>query len=453
MKPSRYTLFVEAKNDQWFIYNALTGTVLVVDAELKQCLHENHLEKIDPPFLDSLNQYGFITDESIDELKIHRFNHNLAKYNKRKSSFLVFTTYGCNLCCPYCYEGPVVSPEYSSLHMRPEMTSQVAQFIINQTLHNKSQTVGIGLYGGEPLLNMDCCETLLKTVSQWCTTSGVTFYATVTTNGTLLTEAGYARIGKYLSSVHITLDGPQHFHDKNRTKKDGSGSYADILHNLSLLRTTKEHLSIRINVDEENRHAMGEVLRDLEKIGFKGRPYFHLYFAQIMPQDACLTFPEDPEYETQTKESIWYLPPLMKMALDRGWGTHLAVNIGQEHCLVPTNVTSCAYVKDGMYSIDPQGDIYMCPASAGSTQYRIGKICNGAATWEPSYYHIITRDPTLIEPCTACDVLPACGGGCAIASYFKYADYHTTFCKFTRDIIYERLRAHLKFRYPERIDE
>ena len=44
MQPSRYTLFVEAKGDQWFFYNALIGTVLAVDAELKQCLHENHLE-------------------------------------------------------------------------------------------------------------------------------------------------------------------------------------------------------------------------------------------------------------------------------------------------------------------------------------------------------------------------------------------------------------------------
>lgn len=449
MKTSRYNIFVDASDDHSFVYNAATRAILTVDKELRECLEKNQLQ-IDPSLLNPLKKCGIIVNDDTDELKIHRLKHNIAKYNTNRSSFLIFTTYACNLRCPYCYEGPVVDPEVQSEVMGPEMTSQVVEFIKNQTLQNRSHMVGIGLYGGEPLLNVDCCESITKRVSQWCAQYGIRFYTTITTNGTLLTESVYERIGKYLSSVHVTLDGPQQFHDKKRIKRDGSGSYAEILDNLKLLKDTKEHLSIRINFDEENRHAMQEVLEDLEEIGLKGRPHFHIYFAQVIPQDACLTFPTDPEYRKWRKESVTDFLPLMKMAIERGWRTHMAIDIGQEHSLVPANTTSCDYVRHGSYSVDPLGDIYICPASGGKTQYRVGTLRNGTVEWNSSYYNILTRDPSLIEPCTMCEVLPMCGGGCALASYFKYEDYHTAFCNFNKEQIYERLKAHLKFRYPEK---
>ncbi len=453
MKTSQYNIYIEGSKDHYFVYNTMKRAILIVDPELKQCLETNQIAQIDSPLIDPLKKCGIIVDDDTDELKLHRLNHNQVKYNTSRSSFLIFTTYSCNLQCPYCYEGPVVDPEYKSIFMKPEITSQVVEFICNQMLLNRSQKVGIGLYGGEPLLNVNCCETVVKQISEWCREYNIGFYTTITTNGTLLNEKTYERIGKYLSSIHITLDGPQRFHDKKRIKKDGSGTYSEILENLKLLKTTKEHLSIRISFDEENRHSMDELLEDLEEIGLKGRPYFHIYFAQITPQNICLTFPEDPRYRQEMKESIQYTASLVKMAQERGWADHLAVNIGQEHSLVPINIISCDYVKHGMYSIDPVGDIYMCPASAGDTQYRIGKIQNGAVKWNTSYYNIITRDPSRIDTCKQCELLPACGGGCAIASYLKYKDYYTAFCGFNRDLIYERIKKHLKFKYPEKFEK
>lgn len=451
MKSSRYNIFVDAGDNKSFVYNPLKRAIISVDAELRAYLEENHVEKIDPALLHPLTKQGFIVNDDTDELKIQRLKHNLKKYSKSKaSSYLVFTTYSCNLRCPYCYEGPVVDPAYKPAFMGPEMTSQVVEFIKTQTLLNRSQMVCIGLYGGEPLLNVDCCETLTRSIAEWCKSCGIRFYTTLTTNGTLLTEQCLQRIGKYLSSVHITVDGPQQFHDKKRIKEDCSGSYTQILDNLKLLKNSKEHLSIRINFDEESMPFMHEVLEDLEEIGLKGRPHFHIYFAQIIPQNACLTFPTHAGYRKWRKESISYFPLLMKMAIEKGWGNHLAVDIGEEHSLVPSNVASCDYVKDGMYSIDPFGDIYVCPASAGDITYRVGNLRNGTAEWNSSYYHILTRDPSLIAPCNNCEMLPMCGGGCSIASYFKYEDYHKTFCNFTKEQIYERLKTHLKFKYPEK---
>ena len=453
MKSSQYNIYVQCDPDHYFVYNTLKRALLIVDPELKECLVANHIKEIDSSLLNPLKKVGIVVEDDIDETKLYRLNHNQAKYNTSHSSFLIFTTYSCNLQCPYCYEGPVVDLKYKSAFMNPEITSQVVEFIRDQTLVNRSEKLGIGLYGGEPLLNTDCCETVLKQISEWCRGVNIEFYSTITTNGTLLNERTYERIGKYLSSIHVTLDGPQRFHDKRRIKKDGSGTYSQILENLKLLKSTKEHLSIRVSFDEENRHSIDELLEDLEESGLKGRPHFHIYFAQIVPLNACLTFPEDPDYHQKMRESIQHTSSLVKMAQERGWENNLAVNIGQEHSLVPVNVLSCDYVKHGMYSIDPGGDIYMCPASAGDTQYRIGKIQNGAAVWNASYYNIVTRDPSRIDPCNRCEFLPACGGGCAVASYLKYRDYNTVFCGFNKDLIFERIRAHLMLKYPEKFEK
>lgn len=140
----------------------------------------------------------------------------------------------------------------------------------------------------------------------------------------------------------------------------------------------------------------------------------------------------------------------MRMAIEKGWGNHLAVDIGQEHSLVPSNVISCEYMRHGTYAIGPQGDLYMCPASAGDARYSIGKIVQGEAQWNSSYYDVLTRDPSTIAPCKTCELLPMCGGGCAIGSAVAHQDYHTAFCNFTKEILYERLKSYLAFKYPEK---
>ncbi len=440
MKPSRYNIYVKAASHHSFVYNTLTNSLLLVDSDLQQCLEKDQLEKIDPSVMDSLRKCGILVDSGTDELEIFRLNHNTAKYDTNRSSFLIFTTFACNLSCPYCYEG-AADAECRSAFMSPETTADVVKFICSQTAHNKSRAVGVALYGGEPLLNRECCETVLKEVSHWCEDNSVSFYATLLTNGCLLTEEVYTSIGRYLSYIHITLDGPQHFHDRKRVKKDGSGTYSLILQNLNRLKDTKEHLSIRVNIDEENRHSIGEVLDDLEELGLKGRPHLHVYFSQIIPQNRCLTFSSPESDECNPSD---YFPDIMQMTRERGWGAHLTGD--------PTKNTSksvvvaCGYVTQGTYSIDPGGDVYLCPAVAGNPQYRTGTVGHGSCEWYPLYYDIITRDPSLTPPCHTCELLPLCGGGCPLASL---AQDNKTECSSARKL-YGRLKAYLESRYPER---
>jgi uncharacterized protein len=432
MRRSRYNIYFDAGNSLSFIYNTLANTLLLVDNSVRQYLEKNQLEKIDASVVTSLKKCGIIVDG--DELHIYRLNHNITQYNADTSSFLVFTTYACNLCCPYCYEGPA-DAEYRSQFMRPETTSDVVHFICDQTRKNKSRAVTIALYGGEPLLNMECCETVLKKVSHFCENNRISFQTMIMSNGTLLTEKVYTVLKDYLSHIHITLDGSLLFHDKTRVQKNGSGTYEQILQNVSLLKNTKNHLSIRINVNEENKHSIHEVFNDLEEIGLKGRPHFYLYFSQIIPYTFCLAF-SHPESKEQMKKFSTCYSDLVDMAKEKGWESHVIVGTTEYHGV------SCRYVQHGTYSIGPLGDIYVCPAVAGDARYRIGKI-KGSVEWYPQYYAVMTRDPSLTVPCKTCEFLPLCKGGCPVASFAQ----EETQCNFTKEVLYERLKLYLESRY------
>ena len=442
MNVSRYNIYIDASDNQSFIYNTLTTSLVLVDNKVRHYLEENNVKFIDPSQLASLEKCGIITNSN--ERAIYQISHNTAKYNTVVSSFLVFTTYACNLVCPYCYEGPSTA-EYRSSSMSLETTDKVVDFICSQVLKDRSRAVGIVLYGGEPLLNMDCCSTLLQDVSRWCETNTIPFSATLMSNGTLLTRDMYYRIKKYLTYIHITLDGPQRFHDRTRMKRNGSGSYSDILQNLEQLKNTEEYLQIRINIDEENMQAVGEVLTDLERIGLKGRPHFYIYFSQIIPQRFCFTV-SNPEFDEQSKKLSQYLPVITGMAQEKGWGPHLSADPGEK--LASSEAVSCGYVKYGIYTIDPEGDVFVCPALTCNPLYKIGTIQNHSITWEPVYYDILTRDPTLRTPCNTCEFLPLCKGGCPVSSL----PGDKALCS-TRKRLYERLKTYLRVRYPEECGE
>ena len=436
MDTSCYNIYIDAANNQSFIYNTMTTSLLLVDNTVRQYLQENNLVNISPSVMKSLEKCGIVTDN--DELSVYRFNCNTATYNTDVSSFLLFTTYACNLACPYCYEGPPTA-EYRSTFMKPETTSKVVTFICEQVIKNRSQAVGIALYGGEPLLNMDCCLTVLHDVYHWCKTKNIPFSATIMSNGTLLTKDVYRRIGTYIDYIHITLDGPKKFHDKTRSRKDGSGTYTQILQNLKQLKTTKEYLQVRINIDEESMYAVGDVLNDLEKIGLKGRPRFYIYFSQIIPQNICFTV-SSKEYEKDTIAG--YLPVITEMAETQGWGPHLRVEPDQK--LASAEALSCGYVKCGTYTINPEGDIYVCPALTNNPLYKTGTIKNYSVEWYPLYYHILTRDPTSTIPCSTCEFLPLCKGGCPVSP----VPGDKNLCS-SRTLLYEKLRKYLEYKFPE----
>lgn len=112
------------------------------------------------------------------------------------------------------------------------------QFIDNYV---KGDTISIGFFGGEPLMNME----VITKVVDYCKGKFKSSSFHVTTNSVLLPNTSPfikqgQRIGEYLDennfSSIVSIDGPESVHNKYRVYPNGSGTFKDVIHALEFMR-------------------------------------------------------------------------------------------------------------------------------------------------------------------------------------------------------------------------
>jgi uncharacterized protein len=87
-------------------------------------------------------------------------------------------------------------------------------------------------FGGEPLLRIDLIKDVVRYIRARQQATGQHVVRGITCNGTLLTGPVRDFLAQEQIDLCVSLDGPQHVHDLNRTHRDGSGSFAGVARNL-----------------------------------------------------------------------------------------------------------------------------------------------------------------------------------------------------------------------------
>ncbi|MGC1121460.1 MAG: radical SAM protein [Candidatus Methanofastidiosia archaeon] len=452
LKSSRYNVFfkVKGKHD-YALFNTFSHAILSIDQDLKDVLEKGDVNSLNESMKEQLSQMGVIIPEDTDERVLYKYLHDMTTYVQEDSCFVIFPTYDCNLRCPYCYEGT----EKPSTFMDDTVVENTVNFIQHTTLENKSRAVVVGFYGGEPLLYPETCAAIGKAVSEWAAEKKILYYGTLTTNGTLLTEKTARIVLPYIASVHITLDGGKDMHNTKRVYRNGKGSYQEVMRAVNILKDTPLHLTVRIHVDLSEPPYKGlEVLEDLESMGLQGRPNLHIYFKELEPPNACLSASPGEEYLEKKKKALHKFPTVWKEAQNRGWGPHMSVEAGSEHGILSFNIVPCDHLKRGRYVVGPEGDVYMCPMSAGYPHHSIGTLEKGGILrYAPSYFSLLTRDPLTLEGCSECVFLPMCSGGCPVSIYEETHDYNTPYCGMSKILKVEAIKSHLLNTYPDTFSE
>lgn len=146
-------------------------------------------------------------------------------------------TQGCNLKCKYCaYE----SGEYrlnrsgSSKTLGFETANKVIDTIWDAVNKRQKKEITIGFYGGEPLLEFETIQKIVK-YSQ-AVFIGWNLSFTITTNGTLLDDKaiGFLIVNNFLTL--ISLDGPQSNHDAKRVFRNGKGTHHKVVETLNRIK-------------------------------------------------------------------------------------------------------------------------------------------------------------------------------------------------------------------------
>lgn len=122
----------------------------------------------------------------------------------------------CNLGCTYCFylEKDKLFPETKVHRMTPEIQEEM----IRQVMQQSGDAVSIGWQGGEPaLMGLDFYKRAIELEKKFG--HGQSVGNGFQTNGTLLDRDWAKFFKQYDWLIGLSLDGPQHIHDRHRLDK------------------------------------------------------------------------------------------------------------------------------------------------------------------------------------------------------------------------------------------
>ena len=411
MKASEYNIIVSLGEGRNLVFNTLTHSLVLIDDEVKDVLEQSEEISLPPGAQEELVKGGILIEDEINEKKILKYNFERAKYDSETVTFTIVTTYACNLACPYCYVG---KGEILTESMNKHTTDIVTRFVQNETQRNRSKTVNIVLYGGEPLLNSKSCFRILNKLTPWARTHSIDLTTHIDTNGTLLTRNMIEKLSEHTIHVRIAFHGPKEVHDRIRVFKNGKGTYDMLMHALRLLTNADIPVSLCINVDKESINKMDTLLDDLETSGFSSIP---IRFSFVSPVTTICRHYSKSCVEEEERVTIMY--ELWSRAEEKGFTT---ITPGYRGIF-------CAASARNHFIIDPLLDVYKCADLIGQREHRAG-VLNECGEFEPEFnwYNILARDPLAIEGCTTCTLLPLCKGGCMNTGFIEQGVYHAAGC-------------------------
>jgi uncharacterized protein len=172
----------------------------------------------------------------------------------------------CNLGCDYCYylNKEDLYPESRSYRMPADI---LETYIVEHIRTAPQTTIRFSWHGGEPtLLGVDYFRKIVALQRKYCPPDRQISNG-IQTNGTLL-DADWCR---FLTSegfgVGLSLDGPQHMHDRHRVTKRRGSTFEQTMRGCELLRQHNVYTDILCVVNADNVRYPIEVYQFFKQIG------------------------------------------------------------------------------------------------------------------------------------------------------------------------------------------
>lgn len=388
LKWSQYNIFYKSKDEEFTILtNSLTNNVYK--------LKNDFIEKIEIFLItgvieDDLKKYiselyidNFLVDDSLDESQMFKLLQEKEKGNINVGNVYFIPSFDCDFRCSYCILGKNVDTS-SFDRMTKTNVIKTAEWLYDCANNLNIKTLQILLFGGEPMLSHK--ENLLLMDELNGRNNSIQIKYSLITNGYLLSpELLEDLISRNLSSVQITLDGPEKIHDSRRRYIDGSGTFKKIINNLMKIIQYDIQIIIRINVDEENSTYIIELIEYLYTLNLNKRVLLH-----IVPVDPS-SYSSISGY---TLNALKAYDSIYQVAFEKNFN----VQKWKRFCSISSKMN---------FSINSSGDVYPCPNYVGNKDYKIADINNG---FTDNYYDFFQKK--LDDSCVKCKYVGICNGGC-----------------------------------------
>ena len=336
----------------------------------------------------------------------------------------------CNLDCRYCFylEKEGLFPSRTGRHMSNEV---LERFVRDYIQCQNGPEIHFAWQGGEPTLaGLDFYRTVVALQRQYG--DGRPIHNALQTNGTLLDDDWCRFLADERFLVGLSLDGPEHIHNRYRTDSRGTGSFAQVMRGLEKLKKHGAEFNTLTCITRESPGEAVEIYRFLKKQG--------VTFMQFIPiveraggsgeKEAGLTLaaPPAPHAEADAEAvTPWSVTP-------KGFGRFMCsifdewvkADIGRIFVnLFDSALTAwcgeepqlCTYARrcGQALAMEQDGGIYSCDHYVYPSHY-LGNVQETALP-DIVYSERQTafgkaKEEALTEYCRRCEYLFACNGDC-----------------------------------------
>lgn len=370
--------------------------------------------------LDALGVRGapYIDDEPLTAPPVHALSLAIAQK--------------CNLGCTYCY---AQQGEFGGTprNMSREAAEQAVDLLVNGAA--PGARLNLAFLGGEPLANRALLRDTTRRAQALAAARGVTLGFSITTNGTLLTEADADFFEDFGFAVTVSLDGPRDTHDALRPFKSGKGTFDRIMGNLAPLfeRQRRMQVTARVTVTPRNlrlRETLDELIAaGFHSVGFSPMLRSPTGAGELARRDLEVMLGEMIDcgraFERRTVAGERYPFANMLNALrEIERGTHRPYPCG---------------AGAGYLGVSADGELAACHRFVGDAAGAMGSLADGIdaprrAAWL-SERHVHRQ-----EPCSGCWARYLCGGGC----HQEVIARGRTACDYIRGWLHYCLGAYLR---------
>ncbi len=323
----------------------------------------------------------------------------------------------CNMACEYCFY--LHKGELYPKRKVHRMNAQVLEELVRQVMRTGERMVSFNWQGGEPtLMGLDFYKKALAFEEQYGL-SGQAVGNGFQTNGILINAEWCEFLKEYNFLVGLSLDGPQHVHDRYRHDRGGRPTWERVMKAAELMGRYDVAYNILAVVNDYSAKFAKETYSFLTKQAFPPRDVEK--FLQFIP-----IVETDPETGRAASFSVSaeafgrFLCEIFDCWLAdfrEGWPT-VSVRFFDTvfHSYVGLESPECTAMREcGPYVVvEHNGDVYSCDFFV-EPRWKLGSLLKGNLVEmlnSPRQQEFRHMKADLPQPCLKCRWLSICRGGC-----------------------------------------
>lgn len=378
------------------LFNQRNLEIAVLDRDK----YENHMQDSDWMILKKLCMLEGVEPEQYRLSEIYPTHISKA--------YLLFGT-DCNIECKYCTVRYNAEKFYYHGSMSEKTLADSLHFLfeVNEGMEH------ITLYGGEPLLHMNCLHQFfeyLETLPQ-----NKVPRIDLITNGIIINQELLAFLKKWNVLVLVSLDGKEEIHDTFRVDKVGKGTYQKVISGIQIYRNAGLRVGVSLVLGKHNYKEIKEICTYLKN--------------QYDIVSIGLTLPHMEPDVALNGEFENFLCNQYSQILDICQQQQLWFEQGMKRLLALSEKTpyiyGCPATSQGcMIRILPDGTMTLCENMGLRNLYQLGNVSRQQITIDDlisnkDFQEWYGRCTNGNKECQKCRGYAVCGMGCPYDAYLQ----------------------------------